>query len=76
MAFDLASLTRRPIAATDAAALAGLVGYSSAAHKPVAEGVHRVVVSGGVHPDHRRRGLGAELLHSTRCFSPRPVPVT
>ncbi|MGV9286073.1 GNAT family N-acetyltransferase [Streptomyces sp. NPDC003719] len=105
MAFDLASLTRRPIAATDAAALAELlnaievvdvfgeyyseedaadqinaplldldrgtvgvfdgdlmVGYSSAAHKPVAEGVHRVVVSGGVHPDHRRRGLGAELL--------------
>ncbi|MFF6806779.1 GNAT family N-acetyltransferase [Streptomyces sp. NPDC012616] len=105
MAFDLASLTRRPIAARDAAALAELlnaieaadvfgeyysesdaaeqinaplldlgrgtvgvfdgdlmVGYSSAAHKPFAEGVHRVVVSGGVHPDYRRRGLGAELL--------------
>ncbi|TXS54172.1 GNAT family N-acetyltransferase [Streptomyces sp. t39] len=39
-----------------------MVGYSSAAHRPLAEGVHRVIVSGGVHPDHRRRGLGAELL--------------
>ncbi|MFF3559446.1 GNAT family N-acetyltransferase [Streptomyces sp. NPDC002574] len=105
MAFDLASLTRRPITTTDAAALAELlnaievvddfgeyysesdaadqinaplldldrgtvgafdgdrmVGYSSAAHKPLAEGVHRVVVSGGVHPEYRRRGLGAQLL--------------
>ncbi|MEU6344715.1 GNAT family N-acetyltransferase [Streptomyces sp. NPDC046977] len=39
-----------------------MVGYSSAAHRPLAEGIHRVTVSGGVHPDHRRRGLGAELL--------------
>ncbi|MEU1621626.1 GNAT family N-acetyltransferase [Streptomyces sp. NPDC005722] len=39
-----------------------MVGYSSAAHRPLAAGVHRVMVSGGVHPDCRRRGLGAELL--------------
>ncbi|MER5479129.1 GNAT family N-acetyltransferase [Streptomyces sp. NPDC002734] len=39
-----------------------MVGYSSAAHKPLAEGVHRVNLSGGVHPDHRRRGLGTGLL--------------
>ncbi|MFD3453882.1 GNAT family N-acetyltransferase [Streptomyces sp. NPDC058691] len=105
MTADLASLTRRPIAPPDAAALAELlnaieavdtfgeyyseedaadqinaplldldrgtigvfdggtmVGYSSAAHRPFAEGVDRVMVSGGVHPDYRRRGLGAELL--------------
>ncbi|QNP66740.1 GNAT family N-acetyltransferase [Streptomyces genisteinicus] len=39
-----------------------MIGYSSAAHKPLAEGVHRVVVSGGVRPDRRRQGLGTELL--------------
>jgi ribosomal protein S18 acetylase RimI-like enzyme len=39
-----------------------MVGYSSAAHKPQAKGVHRVVLSGGVHPEYRRRGLGTELL--------------
>ncbi|MEU3552834.1 GNAT family N-acetyltransferase [Streptomyces fragilis] len=39
-----------------------MVGYSSAAHQPRAEGVHRVTLSGGVHPDHRRRGLGTGLL--------------
>jgi len=104
---DLASLTRRPIAPKDAAALSDLlnaieavdvfgeyysaddaaeqinaplldlergtvgvfdgdrmVGYSSAAHMPRAEGVHRVVVSGGVRPDCRRQGLGAELLRA------------
>ncbi|MQY10981.1 Mycothiol acetyltransferase [Streptomyces sp. RB5] len=105
MPSDLTGLTRRPIAATDAATLADLlnaievvdvfgeyysvedaadqinaplldlergtvgvfdgdvmVGYSSAAHKPLAEGTHRVALSGGVHPDYRRRGLGSELL--------------
>lgn len=39
-----------------------MVGYSSAAHKLLVEDVHRVTVSGGVHPEYRRRGLGAELL--------------
>ncbi|WP_448317500.1 GNAT family N-acetyltransferase [Streptomyces sp. CO7] len=39
-----------------------MIGYSSAAHQPRAENVHRVILSGGVHPDHRRRGLGAGLL--------------
>lgn len=105
MTADLTTLSRRPIAARDARALAELlnaieavdvfgeyysesdaaeqidaptldlergtvaifdgdrmVGYSSAAHKPRAEGVHRVVVSGGVDPAYRRRGLGAQLL--------------
>ncbi|MFE5604720.1 GNAT family N-acetyltransferase [Streptomyces coelicoflavus] len=105
MTVDAAKLTRRPIAAGDAASLAELlnaievvdvfgeyyseedatdqinapsldlergtvgvfdgdrmVGYSSAAHKPLVDEVHRVTVSGGVHPRYRRRGLGAELL--------------
>ncbi|MFF4649034.1 GNAT family N-acetyltransferase [Streptomyces sp. NPDC001380] len=39
-----------------------MVGYSSAAHRPLAKEVHRVIISGGVHPDHQRRGLGTELL--------------
>ncbi|MET8575948.1 GNAT family N-acetyltransferase [Streptomyces sp. NPDC005012] len=39
-----------------------MVGYSSAAHKQRAEGVHRVTLSGGVHPEYRQRGLGTELL--------------
>ncbi|QKW30356.1 GNAT family N-acetyltransferase [Streptomyces seoulensis] len=39
-----------------------MAGYSSAAHKKHVEDVHRVTVSGGVHPRYRRRGLGAELL--------------
>lgn len=39
-----------------------MVGYSSAAHQPRAEGTHRVTVSGGVRPEHRRRGLGTGLL--------------
>ncbi|MBN6037597.1 GNAT family N-acetyltransferase [Amycolatopsis sp. 195334CR] len=39
-----------------------MVGYSSAAHKLLVEDVHRVTVSGGVHPEYRRRRLGAELL--------------
>lgn len=39
-----------------------MAGYSSAAHKAHADDVHRVTVSGGVHPEYRRRGLGAELL--------------
>ncbi|SEM58977.1 GNAT family N-acetyltransferase [Streptacidiphilus jiangxiensis] len=39
-----------------------MVGFSSAAHKLHVEDVHRVTVSGGVHPKYRRRGLGAELL--------------
>jgi ribosomal protein S18 acetylase RimI-like enzyme len=39
-----------------------MVGYSSAAHKVHVEDVHRVTVSGGVHPEYRRSGLGTELL--------------
>jgi mycothiol synthase len=46
------------------AAFAGdvMVGYMKATYKPSAAEVHRVFVDGGVHPDHRRRGIGAILL--------------
>ncbi|MBS2554285.1 GNAT family N-acetyltransferase, partial [Catenulispora sp. NL8] len=39
-----------------------MVGYSLAAHKPLAVHTHRVMLTGGVHPAHRRRGIGARLL--------------
>ena len=39
-----------------------MVGFVKATYKPSAEEVHRVMVDGGVHPDHRRQGLGTRLL--------------
>ncbi|WP_431951432.1 GNAT family N-acetyltransferase [Actinacidiphila sp. bgisy167] len=39
-----------------------MVGYVKATYKPTAEDVHRVMVDGGVHPDHRRQGVGTVLL--------------
>lgn len=41
-----------------------LVGYMNVHFKPAAEEVHRVFVDGGVHPEHRRRGIGARLLEA------------
>ncbi|MGW4489805.1 GNAT family N-acetyltransferase [Amycolatopsis sp. NPDC004368] len=46
------------------AAFAGdqLVGFVKIRYKRFAEETHRVLLDGGVHPDHRRRGLGTTLV--------------
>lgn len=54
-----ADLERASLAAFDGDVM---IGYMKATYKPSAEEVHRVVVDGGVHPDHRRQGIGAILL--------------
>jgi ribosomal protein S18 acetylase RimI-like enzyme len=41
-----------------------LVGYMKVRHKPSAEEVHRVFLDGGVHPAHRRRGIGTVLVEA------------
>ncbi|MFI9010442.1 GNAT family N-acetyltransferase [Actinosynnema sp. NPDC053489] len=48
------------------AAFAGevMVGYAKVRFRPVAAEVHRVFLDGGVHPDHRRRGVGTRLLRA------------
>ncbi|MFD0201697.1 MULTISPECIES: GNAT family N-acetyltransferase [Saccharothrix] len=54
-----ADLERASLAAFDGDRM---VGYMKVRHKPVAHDVHRVFLDGGVHPDHRRRGVGAALV--------------
>ncbi|MCS7475861.1 GNAT family N-acetyltransferase [Umezawaea endophytica] len=54
-----ADLERASLAAFDGDVM---VGYMKIRYRPVAEEVHRVFLDGGVHPDHRRRGVGARLL--------------
>ncbi|WP_367132791.1 GNAT family N-acetyltransferase [Saccharothrix sp. HUAS TT1] len=56
-----ADLERDSLAAFDGDVM---VGYVKVRYKPVAEEVHRVFLDGGVHPDHRRRGVGAKLLEA------------
>lgn len=63
-AADLAApsmdLAAGSVAAFDGAAMAG---FAAAEFQPHVVGpVHRVLVHGGVHPAHRRRGLGTRLL--------------
>ena len=41
-----------------------LVGYMKVRHKPSADEVHRVFLDGGVHPAHRRRGIGTVLVEA------------
>ncbi len=41
-----------------------LVGYVKIRFKPSAEEVHRVFLDGGVHPAHRRRGVGTRLVEA------------
>ncbi|SDM56909.1 GNAT family N-acetyltransferase [Allokutzneria albata] len=41
-----------------------MVGYMKLRYKPAAEEVHRVFLDGGVHPDHRRRGIGTALVRA------------
>ncbi|PSL56196.1 ribosomal protein S18 acetylase RimI-like enzyme [Saccharothrix carnea] len=54
-----ADLARASLAAFDGDVM---VGFMKVRHKPVAQDVHRVFLDGGVHPDHRRRGVGAALV--------------
>ncbi|GAA1978975.1 GNAT family N-acetyltransferase [Catenulispora subtropica] len=41
-----------------------MAGYMKVSYKPATDDVHRVLVNGGVHPDHRRRGIGTELVEA------------
>jgi mycothiol synthase len=52
-------LERASIAAFDGDRM---VAYLMAVYQPAAHEVHRVLLDGGVHPDHRRRGLGAAVI--------------
>ncbi|MFD7655408.1 GNAT family N-acetyltransferase [Actinosynnema sp. NPDC059797] len=54
-----ADLERASLAAFDGDVM---VGYVKVRDKPAANRVHRVFLDGGVHPDHRRRGVGAALV--------------
>ncbi|QFZ18359.1 GNAT family N-acetyltransferase [Saccharothrix syringae] len=56
-----ADLERASLAAFDGDVM---VGYVKVRHKPSAVGVHRVFLDGGVHPDHRRRGVGTALVRA------------
>ncbi|MEU4744781.1 GNAT family N-acetyltransferase, partial [Actinosynnema sp. NPDC023658] len=56
-----ADLERGSLAAFDGDVM---VGYVKVRFKPSAEAVHRVFLDGGVHPDHRRRGVGTTLLRA------------
>jgi mycothiol synthase len=56
-----ADLERASLAAFDGDVM---VGYMKIRHKPFADEVHRVFLDGGVHPDHRRRGVGAALVEA------------
>ncbi|MEV8443741.1 GNAT family N-acetyltransferase [Actinosynnema sp. NPDC051121] len=56
-----ADLERASLAAFDGDVM---VGYMKVRHKPSAQEVHRVFLDGGVHPDYRRRGIGAALVRA------------
>ncbi|MFF4597538.1 GNAT family N-acetyltransferase [Amycolatopsis sp. NPDC001319] len=56
-----ADLARASLAAFDGDVM---VGYMKIRYKRHAAEVHRVVLDGGVHPGHRRRGIGAALVEA------------
>ncbi|VVJ17253.1 Acetyltransferase [Amycolatopsis camponoti] len=56
-----ADLERGSLAAFDGDAM---IGYMKIRFKPAADEVHRVFLDGGVHPAHRRRGLGTRLVEA------------
>ncbi|WIX77213.1 GNAT family N-acetyltransferase [Amycolatopsis carbonis] len=56
-----ADLERASLAVFDGAVLAG---YMKIRYKRFAQEVHRVFLDGGVHPDHRRRGIGGALVEA------------
>ncbi|WIV56555.1 GNAT family N-acetyltransferase [Amycolatopsis nalaikhensis] len=56
-----ADLERGSLAAFDGDTMAG---YMKIRFKPSADQVHRVFLDGGVHPAHRRRGVGTALVEA------------
>ncbi|WP_284747265.1 GNAT family N-acetyltransferase [Amycolatopsis sp. RTGN1] len=56
-----ADLERGSLAAFDGDAM---IGYMKIRYKPSAAEVHRVFLDGGVHPAHRRRGVGTTLVEA------------
>lgn len=56
-----ADLERGSLAAFDGDAM---IGYVKIRFKPSADEVHRVFLDGGVHPAHRRRGIGTRLVEA------------
>ncbi|MDT7796866.1 MAG: mycothiol synthase [Actinomycetota bacterium] len=56
-----ADLERGSLAAFDGDAM---IGYVKIRFKPSADEVHRVFLDGGVHPAHRRRGIGTALVEA------------
>ncbi|MGW5717904.1 GNAT family N-acetyltransferase [Amycolatopsis sp. NPDC003865] len=56
-----ADLARGSLAAFDGDTM---IGYVKIRFKPSADEVHRVFLDGGVHPAHRRRGLGTRLVEA------------
>jgi mycothiol synthase len=61
LADPYADLERGSLAAFDGDVL---IGYMKIRYKPVADEVHRVFLDGGVHPAHRRRGVGTALVEA------------
>ncbi|WIX97871.1 GNAT family N-acetyltransferase [Amycolatopsis mongoliensis] len=56
-----ADLERGSLAAFDGDVM---IGYVKIRYKPSADEVHRVFLDGGVHPAHRRRGVGTALVEA------------
>ncbi|MEV7044365.1 GNAT family N-acetyltransferase [Amycolatopsis sp. NPDC051061] len=56
-----ADLERGSLAAFDGD---DMIGYVKIRFKPSADEVHRVFLDGGVHPAHRRRGVGTRLVEA------------
>ena len=51
-------------ASLGAFAEAVMAGFMKVTWKPTAQGIHPVVMDGGVHPDHRRQGVGTALVQA------------
>jgi mycothiol synthase len=56
-----ADMERGSLAAFDGDVMAG---YMKVQYKPSAQEIHRVFLDGGVHPAHRRRGIGTTLVRA------------
>lgn len=61
LADPYADLERGSLAAFDGDVM---IGFMKIRFKPAAQEVHRVFLDGGVHPGHRRRGIGTRLVEA------------